>query len=69
MSLKLTGELYATAIKNDAKTEEVLTCHFKIDMRNLMNFEQSTNTFCAFKNDTKNLANFPLPAGKILISF
>ena len=69
MSLKLTEELYATTIKNDAKTEEELTCQFKTDMGNLMNFEQSTNTFCAFKNDTKNLANFPLPAGKILISF
>ena len=29
-------------MKNDAKFEEELTCHFKIDMRNLMNFDQST---------------------------
>ena len=69
MSLKLTGEVYATTIKNDAKTEEELTCQFKIDMRTLMNFEQSTNTFCAFKNDTKNLPNVSLTAGKVLISF
>ena len=69
MSLKFTGELRVKTMNNDAKIEEELTCQFKTDMRNLMNFEQSTNTFCAFKNDTKNLANFPLPAGKILISF
>ena len=28
--------------KNDAKFEEELTCHFKITMRNLMNFDLST---------------------------
>ena len=28
-------------MKNDAKFEEVLTCHFKIDMRNLTNFDLS----------------------------
>ena len=39
MSLKLTEELYATTVKNDAKTEEELTCQFKTDMRNLMNFD------------------------------
>ena len=30
------------AMKSDAKTEEELTCHFKIDMRNLTNFDSST---------------------------
>ena len=30
------------AMKNDAKFEEELTCHFKIDMRNLTNFDSST---------------------------
>ena len=30
------------AMKNDAKCEEELTCSFKIDMRNLMNFETRT---------------------------
>ena len=30
------------AMKNDTKTEEELTCHFKIDMRNLINFDRST---------------------------
>ena len=30
------------ALKNDEKSEEELTCRFKIDMRNLMNFDWST---------------------------
>ena len=42
MSLKITGELSVMAMKNDAKFEEELTCQFKIDMRNLMNFDPST---------------------------
>ena len=29
-------------MKNDAKFEKQLTCQFKTDMRNLLNFEQST---------------------------
>ena len=39
MSLKFTEELYIMTMKNDAKFEEELTCHFKIDTRNLENFE------------------------------
>ena len=42
MSLKFTEELYVTTMKNDAKFEEELTCHFKTDMRNLTNFDPST---------------------------
>ena len=42
MSLKFTGELCIIAMKNDVKFEEELTCQFKIDMRDLMNFAQST---------------------------
>ena len=42
MSLKFTGELYVMTMKNDAKSEEELTCRFKIDMRNLTNFDRST---------------------------
>ena len=42
MSLKITGELSVMAMKNDAKFEEELTCQFKIDMRNLTNFDPST---------------------------
>ena len=42
MSLKFTGELCVITVKNDAKIEEELTCQFKIDMRNLTNFDPST---------------------------
>ena len=42
MNLKLTEKLCAMRMKNDAKFEEELTCQFKIDMRNLTNFESST---------------------------
>ena len=42
MSLQCTGKLFVMAIKNDAKLEEELTCHFKIDMSTLMNFDPST---------------------------
>ena len=42
MSLKLTGEVCVMTTKNDAKFEEELTCQFKIDMRNLTNFDPST---------------------------
>ena len=42
VSLKLTEELCIITMKNDPKFEEELTCHFKIDMRNLTNFDPST---------------------------
>ena len=42
MSLKFTGELFVLTMKKDAKLEEKLTCRFKIDMRTLMSFDQST---------------------------
>ena len=42
MSLKSTEELCVMKMKNDAKFEEELTCNFKIDMWNLMNFDPST---------------------------
>ena len=29
-------------LKNDEKSEEELTCHFKIDIRNMKNFDLST---------------------------
>ena len=29
-------------MKNNTKFEEELNCHFKIDMRNLINFDSST---------------------------
>ena len=42
MSLKFTGEFCVMTLKNDAKFEEELTYQFKIDMRNLTNFDPST---------------------------
>ena len=42
MRLKLRGELCFLAMKNDLKFEIELTCHFNIDMRNLTNFDSST---------------------------
>ena len=42
MSLKLTSELCVMTMKNDVKIEKELTCQFKIDLRNLMNFDPST---------------------------
>ena len=42
MSLKLTDGLYIITIKNDAQFEEELTCRLKIDLRNLTNFDPST---------------------------
>ena len=42
MSLKSTEELCVMTMKNDATFEEELTGHFKVDMRNLMNFDPST---------------------------
>ena len=42
MSLKFTGELCVMTMKNDAKFEEELTGHFKIERRNLTKFGPST---------------------------
>ena len=42
MSLKFTEEFCVITIKNDTKFEQELTCLLKIDMRNLINFDQST---------------------------
>ena len=42
MSRKFTEELCDMKIKNDAKFEVELTCCFKIEMRNLTNFDTST---------------------------
>ena len=47
-ALKFTGKLYVMTAKNDAKIEEELTCQFKIDMRNLMNFDPSTQRSLKF---------------------
>ena len=42
MSLKFTGELCVMTMNNDARIEEELTIQFKIEMRNLTNFDQNT---------------------------
>ena len=42
MTLKLTVELCVMTVKNDAKFEIELTCQFKIDIRNLTNFDPRT---------------------------
>ena len=42
MSLKFTEELCVMTMKNGKKIEEELTCHFKIDIKNLKNFDPST---------------------------
>ena len=42
MSLKFTRELCVMTMKNDAQLREELTCQFKIDTRNLTNFDPST---------------------------
>ena len=42
MRLKFTGEFCVMTMKNDTKFEQELTCQFKIDIRNLTNFDLST---------------------------
>ena len=42
MSLKSIEELSVMIMKNDTKFEEELTCHFKVDMKNVTNFDPST---------------------------
>ena len=42
MSLKFTVEFCVMTLKNDATFEEELTCQFKIDIRDMTNFDQST---------------------------
>ena len=41
ISLNFTEELCVMPIKNDATFEEELTCRFKINIRNLTNFDLS----------------------------
>ena len=45
MTLKFTEELCVMTMKNNAKFQEELTCHFKTDMRNLKNFDWSTRKY------------------------
>ena len=48
MSSKFTGELCVMTMKNNTKFEEELTCQFKMDIRNLTNFDLSTQKFQTF---------------------
>ena len=45
MSLKFTEDLCVMTMKNDNKIKEELTCCFKIDIRNLTNFDPSTQKY------------------------
>ena len=45
MTLKFTEKLYVMTVTNDAKFEEELTFHFKINMRDLTNFDSNTQKF------------------------
>ena len=42
MTLKFAEELCVMTMKINAKFEEELTLHFKTDMRNITNFDSST---------------------------
>ena len=42
MNSKFTWELCVMAMNNYSKFEQELTCQLKIDIRNLMNFDPST---------------------------
>ena len=48
MSSKFTGEFRVMTMKNNTKFEEELTCQFKMDIRNLTNFDLSTRKFQTF---------------------
>ena len=48
MSLKFTEELCLVTMKDGAKFEEKLTCHLKIDMRILTNFDLNTQKSKSF---------------------
>ena len=45
MSIKFTRVLHVMKMKNDTKFEKELTCMFKIDIKNLTNFDLSTQKF------------------------
>ena len=42
MNLKFAGKSCFMTMKNDAEFEEELTCQFKIDIRNVIDFDPST---------------------------
>ena len=40
--VEIQEELPIMTMKNDAKSEKELTCHFEVDIRNMTNFDPST---------------------------
>ena len=42
VTLNFTEELCVMKMNNDTKTEQVMTCRFKIDMKSFTNFDFST---------------------------
>ena len=42
MSLEFTEELFVMKMKNDTNIELEMTCRFKTDMRNIPNFDPTT---------------------------
>ena len=48
MSWRFSVELYVIALGNDENPDKEWTCYFKIDKRNLMNFDRSIQKFQKF---------------------
>ena len=48
MSQKFTKELCVITLKYDEKSEEELTCYFKINIRNFTNFDSRTQKYQEF---------------------
>ena len=55
-------------MKNDAKFEEELTCHFKTDMRNLTNFDPNilkvSKIFTLMRRETRDPKTFKWDPGR-----
>ena len=51
MSLKIAGDLCVMKMKNDAKFKMELPCQFKIDIKNLTNFDPNTRKSQKFSID------------------
>ena len=56
MSQKITEELWVMTLNSDSKAGEQRTCHFKNDMKNLVNFHAMTR-----KSQNLHLDGVPMP--------
>ena len=65
MSLQFTEKLSVMTKKNDAKLGEELTCRFKIDMRDLTNFDTTTQEFKNFSKKFFVKISWELPILRI----